>query len=597
MSHPPPYELCTTATSSLYNKAMPSAPRDIESYTDTTEQDLIGSYRTNMVLEQKDSTVVVIGETGCGKSTWINMMTNFFKNGSLENLRIAIPTKDYYSTERYEHSETNVRDGSVAQTTQAFTYTFKKKNIKFSIIDTPGLNDTKGLDQDDINLNKILNAAVDAENLSAIIMIINGTNARVTHNIQNLIAKFRGSLPDSIMSNIIVICTMCREETCNFKNFRSLGFVPYKIFYMNNTIFSSPITEKSNLKLLYYEFSDSLDICRQITETVQNMSVISTIDFQQIRDLRNSIKSELHRVKNDILQLQNVHDIITVAQDTIKHREDYAAQFKNYTKTKVIKTTRIVNNPTINKKNTICDNCNKTCHEDCKLGEIIGKNSAAITHCYAFQCTAGNGDQNTCKICNCSYMYHYHSNNTIVEDTETLEEVIEEMKKQYLEALASTQEEAKKLSEHELTRKSVEHQIDTLCDKLSRTCHELKKICSGFNFVNELNIMIYQLKRDASLLHSVEARRTADKFISTLEHICDSLSRTAHVQYVSDSTDDIQTIDVDDVVVKPYKKKSLFARFCNMFRKHKKTSYNILEKPKSSSKATNKQPKVVVNIV
>jgi len=42
---------------------------------------------------KSSKSILILGETGGGKSTFINMITNYFKNGSLDNLKVAIPTK------------------------------------------------------------------------------------------------------------------------------------------------------------------------------------------------------------------------------------------------------------------------------------------------------------------------------------------------------------------------------------------------------------------------------------------------------------------------------------------------------------------------
>jgi GTP-binding protein EngB required for normal cell division len=126
-------------------------------------------------------TVLVIGETGAGKSTFINIATNFFMKGSVDNLRIAIPTThhsiNYGDT---KHSETNVADKSQSQTNDSKEYPYVDGNDKLVFIDTPGLGDTRGIAQDEKNMDIILKAAENARNFSAIVIIVNGQVARFT---------------------------------------------------------------------------------------------------------------------------------------------------------------------------------------------------------------------------------------------------------------------------------------------------------------------------------------------------------------------------------------------------------------------------------
>ena len=88
--------------------------------------------------------------------------------------------------------------------------------MTFYVIDTPGLSDTKGVKHDDVNVVKILSAAENCRSLAAVVLIVNGSVARSTVNLKNTLVRLRGSMPDSILSNILVVLTNCSEIDYNF---------------------------------------------------------------------------------------------------------------------------------------------------------------------------------------------------------------------------------------------------------------------------------------------------------------------------------------------------------------------------------------------
>jgi septin family protein len=129
--------------------------------------------------------IMVIGESGTGKSTFINTTVNFFRGGSLgkggSKLKIAIPTTFLTATEpegRYA-TERDTKQGDISQTNECTHYRFEYKGRPVTVIDSPGLNDTRGLEQDEKNLKHIMQTIEQLPHLNALIVTTNGTQQRL----------------------------------------------------------------------------------------------------------------------------------------------------------------------------------------------------------------------------------------------------------------------------------------------------------------------------------------------------------------------------------------------------------------------------------
>ncbi|CAG8647997.1 12117_t:CDS:2 [Racocetra fulgida] len=59
----------------------------------------------------------------------------------------------------------------------------KDQSNKFLFIDTPGLSDVDGAKRDKENITKIIKIALDAQQLSGIAVVANGTEERFTSSI------------------------------------------------------------------------------------------------------------------------------------------------------------------------------------------------------------------------------------------------------------------------------------------------------------------------------------------------------------------------------------------------------------------------------
>ncbi|CAG8615817.1 6830_t:CDS:2, partial [Scutellospora calospora] len=292
--------------------------------------------------------ILLLGGTGTGKSTIINTMTNYFLGGTLDEPKIVIPTKYFKVTEKEflnKDSETKIDDVTKSQTTKCHTYNFNHPDhsaYKFILIDTPGLSDTNGVKQDDKNIQEIIDAAIDAGSLSAIVIIANGTESRVTPSIKNTLVQLANNLPDDLLGNLLLVLTKCTKSSASFSEdaFSKEIAKPKKIFYMDNQFFCTnpQVWKDDDDERITVEFNwkKSNNTINKLLETIADLSSTSTKAFENMKEFRNRIKSEIVKVTQDIANIQKVQDSLEAAQKALQKTGNQKNSFANYTKSESI---------------------------------------------------------------------------------------------------------------------------------------------------------------------------------------------------------------------------------------------------------------------
>lgn len=67
--------------------------------------------------------------------------------------------------------------------------------------------------RDDANIDQILRAAESLDALHAIVIVVNGSDARLHMAVQNTFNRLKNSLPDSVIANTLAVLTNCNELT------------------------------------------------------------------------------------------------------------------------------------------------------------------------------------------------------------------------------------------------------------------------------------------------------------------------------------------------------------------------------------------------
>ncbi|GBB99715.1 hypothetical protein RclHR1_03600011 [Rhizophagus clarus] len=477
------------------------------------------------------SKILLLGGTGTGKSTIINMMANYFLGGTLENPKVVIPTKNFEVTEHEfirKNSEAKIEDVTKSQTTKCCSYEFKHPEnpyCDFIFIDTPGMSDTNGMEQDDKNIQEIINTAIDAGSLTAIVIIASGTEARVTPTIKNTLTRLANNLPDEIISNnLLLILTKCTKASASFSEdaFAKEIARPKQIFYMDNQVFCADpqiwLNDEDEYSTVKHQWDKSYKTFDNLVKIITEMSATSTKAFTTMKELRDKIKSEIVTISQTTTNIQKIQDKLEAAYMALKKTGIQRDSFANYTTTETITVQKPVQ---LDTKNTLCTTHMREgiiCHENCRLEFTHESGTNNFIHC---RCMGTDGK---CSVCGCEPTSHYHDNTKMVTETKTIEKVLEDMKAQYDEADKNHKKISNYTNDFEKNFADLQAKVDANYDKIHQLCTELSKICSRFNFVDELHANIENMRMDARTIQNSDLRKKAELNIKKLETFINGLS-------------------------------------------------------------------------
>ena len=168
-------------------------------------------------VKQQSVSLLLLGQTGAGKSTFVNALFNFAKGTLLDGPKAFIikPSKDTQVTEsQYKMYEQNEDYSKVGQslTKGAMPYSFPDKHFRISVIDTPGLGDTRGEEADKANVESIIEGIKRVALFNAICLICKVSDTREQSGLKYYIRCIKEMLTKDICDNFIVCLTYAPEE-------------------------------------------------------------------------------------------------------------------------------------------------------------------------------------------------------------------------------------------------------------------------------------------------------------------------------------------------------------------------------------------------
>lgn len=176
----------------------------------------------NKLSPVQETTILVMGETGVGKSTWINAFYNYLNYPTIpedESIKpnIQIPISFIMTDANYKQhlielgsSNDETTTPGESRTQKITSYRIMTPDVCYRIIDTPGFGDTRGLDQDKISADKILQYISTLGKISAICFVLPPNISRLSDTFKYNVNALVKQIDQQATQNMI----FCFTNSC-----------------------------------------------------------------------------------------------------------------------------------------------------------------------------------------------------------------------------------------------------------------------------------------------------------------------------------------------------------------------------------------------
>lgn len=412
----------------------------------------------NLSNQEKDtsSNIMIIGETGVGKSTWIHCFINYMQSIQLEENERYYLFDEKSLQEEYEKKHGKKLEGCSVTDVPAI-YNIEASNLfknPIRLIDTAGFGDTRGPEYDEKITEDIRNLfeGSEIETLNAVCLIFKANQTRSTDRLKMVMNKLFSLFGKEIKNNIIIIFTFADNfkkieavNTLKDKNgpfYEILGDIekmPY--FAFNNMAYFS--SDRDEVEKIYENNTKNFGSLLKKIFSLKRISLEST---------KKVINNRMH-IKNNITnlcdKLNNIMKVIDAATNNQMRLIELQKQLEKNAECEVGQIAYIVDEPydeVIDKEEKcdsgwyvlFCNSCNKICHKTCK-----GPNEG--WHSSEYGCNMITTIGGECTECHCSYSNHNFKNSYIKKETVTKTRPVQKYKID--ENAKQTEEEKKRMRE------------------------------------------------------------------------------------------------------------------------------------------------------
>ena len=313
-------------------------------------------YTHNGAIPKRMRTILIVGETGSGKSTLVNAMANWAAGVG------------YDDAVRYRIVKEPVQDQAFSQTQKVTKYMVacEKYSFVLRLIDTPGFGDTSGVERDEQITQNVYETLQKEEEIHAVCFVAAASSPRLTVTQHYIISKVLTMFGADAVENIFLLATFADGRKAQvLEAVQAAGFPydPERCFHFNNSALYASAEDRNEYSRNFWNMgTDSLDRFFGLLAHKEPFNLTLTKDVLETqKKLQNYVVSITPQV---MIGLSKMDNLTQVLQD-IKLNRAKIDENANYEYEETV--------PKVEKKekaagtwNTQCMKCIYDCHHDCE---------------------------------------------------------------------------------------------------------------------------------------------------------------------------------------------------------------------------------------
>ena len=352
-------------------------------------------------LIDSEKIILLLGETGTGKTTWVNAFINYLLN---------VNRNDRFRFKLIQESDENEQTESVTQDITIYKLHHQEGmavDYSVTIIDTPGFGDTRGVGRD-----KDIESAVSSlfqrkngylEHINAVGFVIPESQKRLTPTQKYIFDSILSLFGKNIQENLMLLTTFTCEKsphTLKLAQAHGIEIDESRSFCFENAVVLDTEEEDENdddgVQIADGMWDEAMKNYREFSVALRKTEPKSISQTQNVLDERAKVRvhlsSMMQSIEDGMLKLDKLGTeakFVECLERGKKHNnKDVTFKDVEY---------KAVTDP---KVNLICQKCKFTCHENCHIHD-----EKELHQCIVMDQTR---NPVTCKLCpnKCSWDTH-----------------------------------------------------------------------------------------------------------------------------------------------------------------------------------------------
>ncbi|XP_039591928.1 uncharacterized protein LOC120515216 [Polypterus senegalus] len=425
----------------------------------------------NRTSIKPSKTIMILGATGSGKSTLINGMVNYILGVQWEDdFRFKVTLE--------ETSRSQAESQTSAVTAYKMNYQdYFKVPYSFTIIDTPGFGDTRGIQQDKQiteQIRECFSSPQGVQHINAVCFVVQASQARLTHTQKYIFESILSIFGKDIAKNILVLITFADGQRPPVLDAITDFKIPFPkddrgspiIFKFNNSALFANHDEANSsdglmIEKMFWDMgAKSMERFFKALEKMDDKSLSLT---KEVLEERKHLETVVDGLRPQITTALSKREEIRQTRDILnKHITDIESNKDFEYEVDVIqrKTESIAGTDEFI---TNCQKCRFTCHYPCSLPNDENK----------IKCSAMK--DGVCTVCpgKCAWNIHSNQQHRFIYETKKVKKTYDELKKKYEQAqgeLITTEQVLERL-QHEL-----DDMINLICKLITDSHESIKRL-------------------------------------------------------------------------------------------------------------------------